>query len=214
MMLRATIWVATLACFVHCAEADLLVSIDSANLTPGSSATVDVLVASDEPLGEALGLFGYEFRISGVGPTRLDFVDPQSDLQLLDPNYVFAGDSLAAAFPPVGIVDTTVLPNDTFVGGDSTFSGGSVTVDATNRLLARLEITAATALPPVVGDTFSIELIAESLTLFQDDSFNDLDFSSTPGTVTIVPEPSSAVLCLAGLFAVCVHGFRRRRLAD
>lgn len=210
-MIRATICAITFVWAVQTARADLLISIDSANLAPGASTTVDVVVSSDAPLGDELGLFGFEFRISGLGPTRLDFVDPQSDLQLGDANYVFAGDSLAASFPPVGIVDTTVLPNDTFTGGDATLGGGSITLDATERLLARLEITAATTLPPVIGDSFTIELVAGGFTFFQDDAFNDIDFSSTPGAVTIVPEPGSNLLCLSGLLALCLIAFRSSR---
>jgi hypothetical protein len=193
------------------AHAALLVSIGSTTITPGGTGSIDVTVESDAALGDLLSLFSFEFRISTGGPTQLDFSNPQGDSQLGELGYVFAGDSLAAAFPPVGSVSGSIAPNDTFIGGDATFSGSDVSVLATARLLVRLDFTAATVLPPVAGDSFVVELIAGQTTAFQDSEFFDVAYEATTGTVTIVPEPSGAVMVLCGLaFVVILQAIRGR----
>ena len=212
-MIRSTLAAALVVMISQAAQASLVVTVGDATLLTGSTGTVDVMIASDTPSGDLLSFLGFEFRITTGGPTRLDFVDPQSDFQLTDPNYLFAGDSLAAAFPPVGLVSTTIVPNDTIIGGDATFSGNEINVGATPLLLARLEFTASIALPPIPGDTFTIDLESSVLTFFQDNTFTDLSFSSTSGTVTIViPEPSSAMLAIVALTAIAPTAIRRGRV--
>lgn len=211
-MIRSTLAAALIVMMSLTAQAVLIVSVGDATLLAGGTGTVDVLIASDSPSGDLVSFLGFEFRVSTGGPTRLEFVNPQSDLQLTDPNYLFAGDSLAAAFPPVGLVSTTIVPNDTIIGGDATFSGNEINVGSTPVLLARLELTAGTVLPPIPGDTFIIDLVPGALTFFQDNTFTNVQFSSTSGTVTIViPEPSSAMLAIVALTAVAptVIGHRR-----
>lgn len=198
------------------AHAGLLVSIGSTTIAPGATGSIDVTIESDADLGDLLSLVGFEFRISTGGPTQLDFSSPQADLQLADASYVFFGDSLAGAFPPVGAVSGTIAPNDTFSGGDATFSGSDVSVGATTRILVRLDFTTKTVLPPVPGDSFSVELIRGPSTSFQDSEFRDVVYQATAGTVTIgVPEPSGTVLVLCGLACLMLHrastGRRRPR---
>ena len=177
------------------ARADLLISIGSTSITPGGTGSVDVTIESEAPLGDLLSLFSFEFRVNTGGPTQLDFSNPQGDSQLSDADYVFSGDSLAAAFPPVGAVSGTIAPNDTFIGGDATFSGSDVTVLGTPQLLVRLDFTAATVLPPALNDSFAVELIASQSTAFQDSEFLDVAYEATMGTVTIVPEPPGHSTC-------------------
>jgi hypothetical protein len=177
------------------AHGSLFVSIDSKTIATGSSGYVDVTIRSDS--ADALAQFGFEFRISTLTPTQLDFVSPQSDAQLTDGAYMFAGDSLAAdAGISVGSVTTVVVPNDTYLGGDATLSGLEVPVPALPALLVRLELTTLTSLAPTIGDQFLVELVRGPNTFFQDSEFSDLPFSSTSGTVTIgaIPEPSSLAL--------------------
>lgn len=200
---------------LNTSRADFVVTIQDAQIEPGSSGFVDVLIGSDAPLGDPLNFFNFEFRISTAGVTHLEFMSPQPDPQLTDPGYVFFGDSLAQnASLPVGNVFTVVTPNDTFIGGDTKDSPGDVLV-TNNKLLARLEVTAATVLPPITGNTFSIQLVPSDNTFFADSDFNFIAFSSSPGTVTIgstaIPEPGSFVLvALAGvLTAIARVGTRR-----
>lgn len=182
------------------ARADLIVTIGDADVAVGGPAFVDVFVRSDAILGDFLSGFGFEFRIETAGASRLEFVNPQPDPQLADARYVLFGDSLDAnAGLPVGNVLLKVVPGDTFLGGDSTDSGGNVLV-TTSRLLARLQVTAATALPPSLGDTFTIRLVddpAGSNSFFSNNA-GSVPFSSMSGTVTVrsVPEPSSLLLAL------------------
>lgn len=202
------------------ATAGVLISIADALVPEGGVAYVDVSIESDSTAGDPLSIFGFEFRISTAGATQLDFLDPQSDSQLSSGSYMFAGDSLADLFPPVGTVGTTVVPNDTYFGGDGTASGGNVLVGALARLMVRLEVTTNTLLPPVAGDQFSIELIPGPNTFFIDSEFNDIAYSSAPGTISIVavPEPASCSLLLIGsLFVVpwlsSAIGARQARLS-
>jgi hypothetical protein len=145
------VWVVVLG-LARPAAADLIVTISGSTVPAGGAGFVDVFIESDDLLfGDPLSSFGFEFRITTGGATRLEFVDPQADPQLTDPNYVFFGDSAASNTPfPVGTVSMTSVPNDTFIGGDFTDSGGDVTVTI-SKLLARLQVTATTASPPSAG---------------------------------------------------------------
>jgi hypothetical protein len=186
------------------ARAALVITIGDATIAEGGTGFVDVLIHSDDVLdGDPLQNFGFEFRITTAEPTRLEFVNPQSDPQLTDPNYVFFGDSLAEM---IGVGPPILPPNTTFIGGDSTDSFADVTVLTTDKLLARLQLTAMMDLdlPPEVGDTFTISLEPSVNTFFNDSLINPISFSSTPGTVTIgpaatvVPEPGALALFALG----------------
>ncbi len=200
---------------VPAAQAALLVTIGSTTLSTGGSGSVDVTISSDSGT-DLLSLFGFEFRISTLGPTQLDFLSPQSDGQLLDAAYVLAGDSLTVdAGIEIGTVTTTVVPHDTFVGGDATLSGLDIPVPMTPALLVRLDLTSLTALPPVVGDQFFIQLVHGPNTFFLDSGFADLPFSSTNGTVTVVEIPEPAALILQAIaFVVLVAAAIRRQAAS
>ena len=73
------------------ARAELLITIDSKMIQAGQAGDVNVWISSDS--GESLNNFGFEFRITTAGATRLEFVDPQPDSQLTNPNYVFHDNS-------------------------------------------------------------------------------------------------------------------------
>jgi hypothetical protein len=198
------------------AKADFIVSASDIVLAPGSTGFMDVTIRST-PGTSKLDTFGIEFRIETVlGSHRLEFVNPPSDTQLFDAAYIFAGDSAAASVgPPSGIISTFSAPQDTYLGGDGTLSGTGVDVSSTARLLVRLELSAITSSGPVAGDVFSLSLVSSANTFFRDPVFNDIDFLSVPGTVTIggapsavVPEPSSILLFTIGGCAVLLGRFR------
>ncbi len=205
------LYMVTLVCgFNVPTQAGFIVSVSDLDLQPGGSGFVDVMIQSDSGSPMNLSAYNFEFRIDTLGATRLEFVDPQPDPQLTDSSYVFSGDSADAFFSaPVGAVSSPVVPHDTFIGGDATLSGADVSV-SDPKLLARLDVTTVTSLPPVAGDQFTISLISSDNTVFLDSSFNNftfesLPFDSTPGTVTItqtVPEPSG--LLLLSLGALCL----------
>ena len=126
------------------AQATLIVKVNDAIITAGSTGFVDVTIESDSLVfGDLLQQFGIEFRITTGGATRLEFFNPQPDPQLTDPTYVFFGDSTDVNFPlPFGAVSTTVVPNDTFIGGDATWGtdgtdGTDVTVTSVKLLAPR-----------------------------------------------------------------------------
>ena len=213
-MLRFSLLVGLCTVMTASAQGGIIVSVGDATVGAGGTAFVDVLISSDG--SDPLQSFGFDFRITG-GPGRLEFVNPQPDPQLTDGTYVFAGDSFAQINSfAVGAVSTTSVPNDSFVGGDSTDSFADVTLTS-SRLLARLQVTAATALPPSVGDTFSVTFDdTSSNTFFFDSSFTPLtinsglsDFTGTvtvTSAATIVPEPSSFLIACSLLFASLLYG--------
>lgn len=211
-------WVTAMALVLGSAattRADLLVRIEDKLVAEGGNTFVDVFVSSTDPNGDRLASFGFEFLITPTGPRRLEFVNPQSDAQLGLPDYVFFGNSADVAdMVAVGAVSSTAGgTNDRFVGGDDTADGSAVMVTG-ERLLARLDLTAATGSAPIPGDTFLIALTPEGggFSLFLDDAGAAIPFTSAPGTVTVtvVPEPGCCLLLMAG--GMLVPLIRRRRL--
>lgn len=174
------------------AWAEIGVTIGNLDLAPGGTGFVEVSITGDNDLLQAAG---FEFRIQSLGPTSLEFVDPQPYDYLSDSGYVFSSDSFALDYPPVGGVSETVVPGDTFLGGDMTLSMADVTVTSF-KLLARLQVTANTMLPPEAGDLFTISLEPSLSTYFSDSGFNTIGYSATTGTVNIVPEPGTITLLL------------------
>jgi hypothetical protein len=198
----------------------ITLSVSDVTLAPGASGSVDVTIESDNiVLDDPLQFFDVSYLITTLGVTRLEFVDPQPEAYLTDPDYVFAGDSFAALFPPAGAVSLTTVPNDTYLVSDFTDSLMDVNVTSP-KLLARLHVTAATALPPQPGDMFSISPTVNFLT---DSLGNDIPFAVNSGTVTIsqtqsvIPEPSTLAvwtLILCAVFIRCTDSGRARMLID
>ena len=194
------------------ASGGLILSVEDLTLPAGGTGFVDVTIKSDGV--DALNLFTFEVQILPFGAPQglLEFTSPQPDPQLADLNYVLFGNSIKSLGIPVGNVGQTVSPNDTFAGEDFTVDLSDVGVEATERLLLRLQVTASAAAAPLAGDQFSI-VLTDLLFLSSDGSL--VPFESTPGTVTVaaaaaVPEPASiSLLCLGALGLVV----KRRRSA-
>ena len=215
------------------------VSIGSLSLTPGGSGYLDVTIASDpgtleSPRPQALlDNFSVEFNITSNNNTNhLSFINPQTDPQLAVSSYVFYNNSLFSPGPlaTIGSVNTT---NDTYYGGDAALTSDVLVPysNSGNQLLVRLQVTAVTDVPPVVGDTFTVGLNSGGqppFTVFNDPSIPPIDpsappsinFTSNPGTVTMVaavPGPAGgvAILSLLPLVGIVVwRQCRRRRAAQ
>ena len=191
-----------LLAFATPSKADMIVRVGNLNLASGATGSVDVTISS--PGGtDQLDMFGAEFRITTAGSTSLQLLDPPSDLQLFSKNYVFPLDDSTAASvgPPSGAISSMSSPNDTYIGGDGTWSRQGATVSTLGKLLVTLNVTAGTSNPPVVGDTFTISLVNSVNTFFWDPSGIGIPFSGNAGKVSIVPEPGTGVM-LFGLAAI------------
>ena len=214
------ILVALVSLFTSQAATAASISVGSLALAPDGSGEVEVTVTGS---GDLVNLVGYEFQITPSAGTssQLRFVE-EDEAFLSLPNYLFTGNSAAlddGLASSVGAVSTTTLPDDTFVGGDSTADFGNLTINGSH-LLVRLAVqhdTGPADPSTTLGHAFSISLVPSSgdssafaggtsNTGFVDASFSGVDFDSTGGEVSIViPEPSS--LCL---LAICGLGLLHR----
>ncbi|MGD9632155.1 MAG: hypothetical protein AB7O59_24490 [Pirellulales bacterium] len=195
------------------ARADFIVTVGNVSLGPGSTGYLPVYIKSDS--SDALAITSFEFRITTGGPRRLEFLNspsPASDPTFSDPTYVFAGNSLDEDLNlPLGVAALATVPNDSFIGGDATADFSDVAVSTSDFLLAMLPINAATALPPIAGDTFTITLVPPSApgldanTGFADSSAQFSEFSSIPGSVLIVPEPSVLTLLIVACIVIASY---------
>ncbi len=212
------------------ASAGLVIHVQNATITAGGIGFVDVLISSTGT--DNLASAAFDFRISGSAANgALQFrstANQSNSEQLADQplfpfSYVFLGDTDPAFFLANQVTPTELL------GGDVTASFSGVTVDGTQKLLARLEIEHITSTPlAAAGDTFTLSLWNadqdtldpfDDSTLFLDETFAPLSFDtgSTPntlaspsafqnfGTITItsitaVPEPGTfTTLAIAGI---------------
>jgi len=193
--------------------AGLIVTYTNPVIAPGHDGFMDVYVASESGTVDLLAV-GFEFRISNTGPNRLEFVSAQPTEYLTDDKYIFVNDSSNQINNwGVGNVTTDVVPNDTFIGGDSTESETSVPVTGP-RLLSRLKLTANTTLPPEEGETFAVSLVLSYSSFFSGADWNDVPYTSGSGTVQIssVPEPTTVLhLCTGGLLWTIYSWYGRRR---
>jgi hypothetical protein len=187
--------------------ADLMVTVGNLDLAPGETGSIDVTIAGD---GDLLQTCGFEFRIQTAGATRLEFVDPQPYGYLEDADYVFVSDTFAWKYPPVGAVSETTVPGDTFIGGDMTLSIPDVIV-TDSKLMARLQVTSDTTLPPEAGDSFTISLEPSSSSYFSGSGVPNILYTATTGTVNIVPEPGTmALLVITSAFMTLASLFHKR----
>ena len=204
------------------ARAGITVDIGSTTIY-GTTGSVNVTISSTQTSGDPLQIFNFQFFVAPASGTssQLAFLSPQHDSEFSNPAYVFATDSFKitynAANPgaplSMGNLFSTNSTNDTFVGGDFTNSGNDVTVLPSGALLATLDFTRETAIPPSVGDTFLVTMGTDpNFNYFQDTNGNSIPFQSNMGVITIgaaaVPEPSSLalmVIALGGILAATIR---------
>ena len=233
--MRILFLLATLCCLSSTATAELLVILPgNTDFFRDSTRTVDVLVRNTFGTPN-LDNFAAKFLITPIGTATtagVQFNAVQSDAQLADPNYVFAGNSLAAFLgDPLGVVTTedadnnpsTVEANNVYNGGDAVFDTGSPVFVNQTYLLYRLNIT---ALPSArVGDKYNIALIGSPGNTESDFThFLEPDGGSGPIPIplnsgsfalstlsVVVPEPGSVCLLTACFSGAAGWQLRRRR---
>ena len=133
-----------LAGFVSNANAALIIELQSGQITPGETFTLDVFLSGD-PGDESIAEFELILDIVPVGSpaTSLQFVDALSDDFLNNPNYVFFGTSDGAATGfGVSQVRSTTNTNDNYSVFDESLVGGvqSNQVVSANELLASVPL--------------------------------------------------------------------------
>lgn len=201
----------------------VFLTIDSTEISPNGTTAVDVSVTGT---GQLTNLIGYEFRItpSVSGTSQLTF-EEEDESFLTATDYLFFGNSAAQTdgnASSVASVSTTVLPNDTLVGGDSTADFSDVTIDGTKSLITlRLQHDAGPAnSATTIGNTFSIDLVPTngdsvdfgnglSNSGLLDSNFTPVGLSSNSATITVavvIPEPNGMTA-----LAMLALGFVSRR---
>jgi len=198
------------------ADFNLEITGGSTTVTAGGTATVDFMITSNSPTGLNLAGFNLELQITTVtGTSNLQFTTNQPN-PFSRSGYVFSGASLDQSIgsPFWGSPGPPNL-NKTISGGDYNVSNlGYTTISSSsNYLLASVQVQADPNAS--VGDSFNISLVADpSQTYFQDPNFNNISYTSTAGTVTVVPalslpEPSQLVmLAIGGLTVLALQAFR------
>jgi hypothetical protein len=195
------------------------IAIAATTIAPNGAAEVAVTITG---ASDTINLAGYEFRITPTGgaTSQLQFIE-ESETFLTDPAYVFAGNS--AAFEDgipssVGTVSSSILPSDSFVGGDGANNLADVTVTG-QKLLVKLAVKhlAGPADPATtLGHQFEISLVpaAGDSSAFGSGGSNSgflnsilagIPFDSQPGAVSVVPESPCAPLTaiVAALLLSC-----------
>jgi len=220
-----------IAVLYACAQvrADVFVVLPgSSQVMIGTSATLDVFVASNAPATnpDNLASFAAMFLLIPLTPSSgggIQFTAPQADSQLRDSAYVFANDSLIEfQGQNASIISSVNHPNDSFLGGDASLSGNGALLAAGDplRLLFRLNLN-ATSSTARIGSRFQLVLVDDSantdpLTHFRDPDQNDLAIdpaSFTPVLFTVVvPEPCSLCSSALGVLgAIMAYRNRNRR---
>jgi len=169
------------------AKADLVISVGSAVVNPGTSGNSFDLTLTNTSLS-AVDLGAFSFGISVTNPD-ITFTEANESTAL---TYVFAGDSL------FGPVISTSPPGQSLIASDLSLSGTSLGTGATFGLGHVLFDVAGGAGPGL----FAVTLDGFPATSLSDTSANNLNFTGIDGSITInavanVPEPSSLLVLLA-----------------
>ncbi len=174
-------------------------------LNAGESGYIPVYITASSPT--LLYFFSFSLTITGAALTFDDSLPPAEDPTFSATEYVFFGNSQDGFFDqPLGYAFSATQ----FEANDTADNSTPGPIGAGPRLLGFVPVTADDNL---LGDV-SISLNAAQF-LIWDDFLSSLDYTSSPGMVSVVPEPSSAALlgvALAGLIAAACR-YRRKPLA-
>ncbi len=220
------------------ARADLVITVGDQSLPVGTAGDVPVYISSTTGMDE-LNSENFAFQITATDNTLLDFgtsplttLSGSTDLTFSDASatYLFHGDSFVQMNAGFGLGNSyqTVVPFDTFAGGDGTNDSQNMQVTTSPLLLAMLPLVPDANRPAAAGDTFTISLIPSSdaaptnydnsvnlavYTGFIDANSTFYPYSSVSGTVTItaVPEPSTWLLSLAASGMIAGYRAMQRR---
>lgn len=204
------------------AQAAILVSIGSTTVTPGSPATIDVLISSDSGGIDRLDTFTARFSITkivnGVPPTGVMVFDTAAypggtPSDPISP-YIFGADSSTQMVTFLNPLNPVLLD----VSDSASSFPGPVVPDAANATgLIRLKLISDPSFSTQPGDVYQIDVVAEDdmmmvVTTFIDFSQSDpLPYTYTPGTITVTAIPEPGTLGLAAVGAVVGMGLWRRR---
>jgi PEP-CTERM motif len=187
--------------FSTSAKADIVLSVESVTGAPGSTGAFDVLLTNTGTTSQNIAAFNFELTTANTDITFTDVTTNTATAAYIFPSSFFGPDITAlAAGQTVQAGDFDSTFNGTDVGPSGVFGLGSV----------------AFSIAPgaVNGETAEIDISAFPATNLSDSNFGNVDFTTTPGTITVqtsstVPEPNSILLLAAALIAAL---FVRKRL--
>jgi hypothetical protein len=205
------VWIACIAVQAGAAE----IRIDSVTMSPSSTATLNVVWSSTIPLN----YLSTEFRITtGLGGVAEQLIfattggEPPTP-PLSDSRYVFYDDSFnLTQLPevnPATVSASGAWQDSAYVFSDSTDSFTDYIQDG-SRLWTTLEIN---ALGLAAG---AYQIVLQSGQYTNEDTPVGSTPTATGGFITVVPEPDSLILCIAGVagFLWRLHRQRAVHLAS
>lgn len=193
--------------------ADVVVSIHGAQISQGGTGSFEVWATAD-PFSVAD--FGIRLSISSSSGRLLRFVSAQSEAQITNDKYLFLGIDNHPINGPLWTTQVDIL-NNTYSFFDTYDIDNHLapTLGSEPKLLAIVNITAATENAPLEGDQFTISLAPDPISSFHDDAtFDPVAFTSNSGTITVTSAPEPATGIAAGVFvvgALLSRRLRRRR---
>ncbi len=210
--MRCTLLVATALlgfCVCSSADAEIIVSIEGNPAFPaGGEGVVDIFVTA----GTNTWLSAYSLELTIDMPYGVDsllqFVEPPPDYEN-DLEYVFTGITAGPISEVPGDADRGL----NWYAFD--FADGPVELTSgTSYLLARLNLTHSflDSDPPYnpAGQRFIITLVDGGNTYFLDDEGEIIPYTSAPGSVTVVPEPSGLLVFAQLLGIATMFAWRHR----
>lgn len=198
MIRTATMTMCALCLCTITSRADFIVSIGSATVQAGDTATVDVTVTGAATNAELLDFFVAPFRLTALGGSPTGgafFVDPQSISFDGNSDYIFLGNS----FGVTQEVTDGMYADDTLTVGDGTADFSGVDVNNQVFLLAQLEVGTLASTPNGSGYTISI---LDDEQFFANPALDGQPITVNTGTITVLSSDVQAVPVPAGMVLV------------
>jgi hypothetical protein len=185
--------------------------LEIASPTPNQANIGSMLIGINNGDVPGDSMTGWQLRLAVTGGTGNLLINGAS---LPSSNYVFEGDVFPLSTTP-SLGSLPGSPSSTLFATTATFSGNGVLVPATDSYLLNISFSSGAIAPSGTFEIVALPGIANSV--WTDENFTTREFDNLVGevdpivigTITIVPEPGTAVLMFAS--AGLLVGMLRRK---